>query len=577
MATEAPANPAVRDNNANPVDDEPQQKSSIISTMVRYYVIYMIVNQVAKYMWTGESPSQGPVHQNVPDMGDKHKMVKDSTLKLPQNYLVITENLQRASEDTKVLLDDRKLPNILSNVPVTHPQGHLNLWQEHQPMSCHVYLSTSRDEAHIQSSRDLIWKRNDLSFSFEKEGDISTDPSLSISLNISLAQFPSLLSNKSLFAHVYLTQDGYEPPPERRAEEKSPIGDLSIISVHEIVALTTLLPPAKKQPLRTNLLSSNEEQLEEKETHDDDDDDAEEDTKYVLHWKPELRINPVIDFTPYATISSMPPFLIPYYQIHRPSGHYLPLVYLNEFWILQSHLISINSTLSHVPLSIEYAPLSMTKLALTLQMTKGFRVQEQMGTQTKKDADGLKKLFLETNPILLTITVIVSLLHTVFDMLAFKNDVSFWKQRKSMQGLSLRTVLLNAVFHLVIFLYLLDNDTTYMILFSNGIGLLIEFWKITKAVSFSRSKEHWTGFILEPIGHEYYESPTAKHDKYAVTHLSYAVYPLVLGYAAYTLNFSTHKSWYSWILSSLTGFVHVFGFILMTPQVFGIYIYIFIY
>ena len=33
----------------------------------------------------------------------------------------------------------------------------------------------------------------------------------------------------------------------------------------------------------------------------------------------------------------------------------------------------------------------------------------------------------------------------------------------------------------MIFLYLLDNDTSYMILLSSGIGVLIEYWKLTRA------------------------------------------------------------------------------------------------
>ena len=37
----------------------------------------------------------------------------------------------------------------------------------------------------------------------------------------------------------------------------------------------------------------------------------------------------------------------------------------------------------------------------------------------------------------------------------------------------------------VIFLYLLDNETSMVILASSGIGLLIEFWKITRAMDVS--------------------------------------------------------------------------------------------
>lgn len=40
------------------------------------------------------------------------------------------------------------------------------------------------------------------------------------------------------------------------------------------------------------------------------------------------------------------------------------------------------------------------------------------------------QLLAETNPVVLVITMIVSLLHSVFNFLAFKNDISFWKDKK---------------------------------------------------------------------------------------------------------------------------------------------------
>lgn len=76
------------------------------------------------------------------------------------------------------------------------------------------------------------------------------------------------------------------------------------------------------------------------------------------------------------------------------------------------------------------------------------------------------------------ITMCVSLLHTVFDMLAFKNDIGFWKNNKSMEGLSARSVIINACCQLVILLYLIENDTSYVVLFSSFLGTVIEFWKV---------------------------------------------------------------------------------------------------
>ena len=52
----------------------------------------------------------------------------------------------------------------------------------------------------------------------------------------------------------------------------------------------------------------------------------------------------------------------------------------------------------------------------------------------------------ETSPVLLGITAFVSVLHMLFDFLAFKNDISFWKNNKSMRGLSLGTMLMNLFF-----------------------------------------------------------------------------------------------------------------------------------
>jgi Cleft lip and palate transmembrane protein 1 (CLPTM1) len=54
-----------------------------------------------------------------------------------------------------------------------------------------------------------------------------------------------------------------------------------------------------------------------------------------------------------------------------------------------------------------------------------------------------------------------------------------------------------------------------------------------------------------------------RYDEVATSHLMHLVVPLVVGYAAYSLLYRTHKSWYSWVLNSLVGFVYAFGFINM--------------
>jgi len=151
--------------------------------------------------------------------------------------------------------------------------------------------------------------------------------------------------------------------------------------------------------------------------------------------------------------------------------------------------------------------------------------------------------------------------------MAFKEDIQFWHQKKSMEGMSVQTLYVNVICNLIIFLYLLDNETSWMVLFSVGAGLAIEIWKLTRAVHVTIG--YWRG-IPYPIftDKQSYLSVTRAHDLAAMKYLHWVLYPLVVCYAIYSLMYESHKSWYSFIVSTMAGCVYTFGFIMMTPQLF---------
>jgi len=198
----------------------------------------------------------------------------------------------------------------------------------------------------------------------------------------------------------------------------------------------------------------------------------------ISYWQPNLTISIVDDFARYAR-SSMPPQLLGAMQFNS-DGNYFPVIFFNNFWLLKEHYLQINNSLSHLPLHLTYEPLSLMKWQLMVQMDQSFTMQKQFGA-VESEIDDIKRMLYETNPYLLGLTFVVSILHMVFDFLAFKNDISFWRNNKSMEGLSVRTIFLNTFCQLIIFLYLFDNETSWMILLSCGIGLVIEFWKIQKS------------------------------------------------------------------------------------------------
>jgi len=45
-----------------------------------------------------------------------------------------------------------------------------------------------------------------------------------------------------------------------------------------------------------------------------------------------------------------------------------------------------------------------------------------------QDQDAMTRALIETNPHLLAVTSIVSIVYTVFEILAFKNDIQLWQE-----------------------------------------------------------------------------------------------------------------------------------------------------
>ena len=128
-----------------------------------------------------------------------------------------------------------------------------------------------------------------------------------------------------------------------------------------------------------------------------------------------------------------------------------------------------------------------------------------------------------------------------------------------MEGISVRSLYLQIGMSVVILLYLLDNETSKLILFSNAFGIVLELWKLQKAAKVSFLDKF--PFIKIEDRDTYALSETKKYDQIAMKYMSYACYPLIVGYTIYSLFYSEQKGWYSFVLNTLVGFIYVFGFV----------------
>ena len=436
------------------------------------------------------------------------------------------------------------------------------LWRDGERFDLRVYLTTSRCFKQFDRPDLLVWEQRGLTFDF----DARNAPSATLRY---APQRAVRERNRTLYAHAYFTKQGYSPDPKagkRYARHAT---------VHARHPVTKHVKLPENQATRS-LLGGGGQKAAQAGGGGGADGGAvvpvaaaaaavDEGGKVVNFWKPTLTLHMVHDFN--IMSSAMPAQIAKHIRIDPATGSYHPVAFASDFWLTESSLVRLNATAKDgLDLEVSFAPLSLMKWQMQSQMEENWARQQAMGLQTTKNLDEVRRIMAETNPILLAVTGVVSLLHMVFDMMAFKNTISFWRNNKSMEGLSVQKIYVNVFFQLVIFLYLLDNDTSWMILLSNGIGMVLEVWKVKKAVKMRRRAGFpWIAFEDRVT---YTASKTKQYDKMAMRYLRTVVFPLVVGFSAYSLLFLEHRSWYSWALGSLVGFVYAFGFIMMTPQLF---------
>merc|ERR1712029_117419 len=281
-------------------------------------------------------------------------------------------------------------------------------------------------------------------------------------------------------------------------------------------------------------------------------------------------------YTPWAP-GQVPKPIDEFVEFTASMQNYKPILYVNNYWNLNKEYMPLNASVETLNFTVTFQPLSMFKWQMysAQEMKNKFNMMANLvgeADEDDDDQDSIKEAFLETNPYLLGLTFVVSIIHSIFEFLAFKNDIQFWNNRKSLEGLSVRSVFFNVFQSLIVLLYVLDNETNTLIKISCGVGLCIEIWKITKVSDVSIDPEQKVLGIFPKIiisdKADYDESGTKEFDRMAFKYLGMVCFPLAICYCIYSVIYNEHTGWYSFVLGSTYGFLLTFGFIMMTPQLF---------
>ena len=384
--------------------------------------------------------------------------------------------------------------------------------------------------------------------------------------------------NATLLAHFYVAQSGSVLDPAQLGYDTSK-------AYHFIRPLSQYQP--KKKIAKTRNLLSDMPERDAVETEEEK--NAPKIVASYYHPNFTVSLIPDAGTMHYATMHPGPRRFITIEATgaRDPTGQhswYYPIVFTNTFWQLKKHMIELNDTVTTLPLNVKLNNLAHWKYNIFAAVDENLNANARAaaaGQSTPGGGDGsememFKEILIDSNSYLLAITAVVSVFHMIFEMLAFKNDVQHWRKKKDNVGTSVRTILANVFMQAVIFLYLIDNNenTSYMILFGQGMGMAIEAWKITKSVNV-RIRQTAPGSLLPYtiVFEDKHvlsdtEKKTEEYDAIAFKYLYMVAVPLLIAYAIYSLMYETHKSWYSFIITTLVGSVYAYGFLMMVPALY---------
>lgn len=458
------------------------------------------------------------------------------------------------------------------------PQGLFPLWPSNTSVDISMYISPSVVMPGFSAMpyENLIVRETDFSLDRSKKDYREVQKSFKVP--------PSVQRNGTLWAHIFVGLTGAELDPAAPSYDPSK-------AYRMLRPLTQYL--GKKKVRKTRSLLGSQDETEEVEEPE-----VEETATIASYYHPNFTLSFIPD-TGSVQWPSLHPAMRQFYTLEQTdrrdetgkNSWYYPVLYLNTFWQLKSHMTELNAThpVDHLPINVNIATLGNWQFGIMASMDEGMKETARKaarGETTPGGGDGsememIKETLLDTNPWLLGTTVFASVLHMIFELLAFKSDVSHFRKKKDNVGVSVRTILSNVVMQLIIFLYLMDNNesTSWMILFGQGMGIAIEAWKITKMVDV-RVRQPAPGSYAHKLGLPYSvvfedkhklsetEEKTEEYDKIAFKYMGIVAVPLLLAYAGYSLVYDTHKSWYSFIIATLVGSVYAYGFLMMVPSLY---------
>jgi hypothetical protein len=252
---------------------------------------------------------------------------------------------------------------------------------------------------------------------------------------------------------------------------------------------------------------------------------------------------------------------------------FAPVSYLTDFWTLSHDLQPVEKS------NITYT--SQLKLKISFRFITMFYLKNMMSVEMQSNMmeknfqipamkDTMVEIIKNNSITYLTILFTVNILHTVFSALGFASDVSYYKNLKNLDGVYTKHMFFDMFRLVVAGIYVTIEGAHFIVKIELIVGALIEVWKLRKVFSFSFKKNFPFISFTHKIQFQEESSKDFESEAVSIT-MKYLFFPVAIIYLVYRIYYYSHRitsSPFRFVIEYIFFLMNVFGFILMTPQIY---------
>ncbi|KAL9542478.1 hypothetical protein MBANPS3_008594 [Mucor bainieri] len=158
----------------------------------------------------------------------------------------------------------------------------------------------------------------------------------------------------------------------------------------------------------------------------------------------------------------------------RRINFYRPIIFPNNFWQTSNDAYPINdTTMSTLPLTVHLESINVWKFNVYAVLAN------KDDQQTNNSPSGLDdNLSVLEQGYMFSITLLTCFMHGLFELLAFKNDIGFYRAKTNRIGISVNSLVVHIAIQATLFLYTMDFSKNAIRGCIQLVHLCVNAWKL---------------------------------------------------------------------------------------------------